>query len=66
MKNNPVIKFEPTERILEKTKNYIESLGLFREEQEQAVPLLLRTLKHADRQLKRENGSAAGRTEDTQ
>ncbi|MBI4488008.1 MAG: HEAT repeat domain-containing protein [Deltaproteobacteria bacterium] len=54
MKKNRVIEFEPRERILEKAKKYIESLELFSEESDQAIPLLLRAMKHADRDLKRE------------
>lgn len=54
MKKSPVIEFEPRERILEKAKKYIESLELFFDDSEQAIPLLLRAIKHADRELKRE------------
>ena len=54
MKKNNVIEFEPKERILEKAKKYIESLELFSEESDQAIPLLLRAMKHADGDLKRE------------
>jgi HEAT repeat protein len=54
MKKNHVIEFEPRERILEKAKKYIESVELFSEESDQAIPLLLRAVKHADRDLKRE------------
>ena len=52
MKKNQIIEFEPKERLLEKAKKYIDSLELFFEENEQAIPLLLRALKHADRDLK--------------
>jgi HEAT repeat protein len=54
MKKNHVIEFEPRERILEKAKKYIESVELFSEESDQAIPLLLKAVKHADRDLKRE------------
>ncbi len=54
MKKNRVIEFEPRERLLEKAKNYVESLELFTEESDQAIPLLLRAMKHADPDLKRE------------
>lgn len=54
MKKNRVIEFDPRERVLEKAKKYVESVELFFEESEQAIPLLLRALKHADRELKRE------------
>jgi len=49
---NRVIQFEPRERVLEKAKKYIESVELFFEERDQAFPVLLRALKHADRDLK--------------
>jgi HEAT repeat protein len=54
MKKNHVIEFEPKERILEKAKKYVESVELFSEESDQAVPLLLKAVKHADTDLKRE------------
>jgi HEAT repeat protein len=54
MKKNRVIEFAPRERILEKAKKYIESLELFSEESDRAIPLLLKAVKHADRDLKRE------------
>src|SRR5918996_5165187 len=54
MKKNHVIEFEPRERILEKAKKYIESVELLSEESDQAIPLLLKAVKHADRDLKRE------------
>jgi len=54
MKKNTVIEFEPRKRFLEKAKKYIESLELFFEESDQAIPLLLRAMKHADSDLKRE------------
>lgn len=52
MTKNRVIKFAPRERILEKAKKYVESLELFSEEADQAIPLLLKALKYADRDLK--------------
>ena len=54
MRKTRVIEFEPRERILQKAKNYIESVELFLDESEQAIPLLLKALKYADRDLKRE------------
>jgi HEAT repeat protein len=54
MKKNRVIEFEPRERVLAKAKKYVESLELFSEETHQAIPLLLRAMKHADREFKRE------------
>jgi HEAT repeat protein len=52
MKKDRVIEFAPRERILEKAKKYVESLELFSEEADQAIPLLLKALKYADRDLK--------------
>jgi hypothetical protein len=40
-KTNRVIGFEPKERILEKAKHYVESVELFLDERDQAIPLLL-------------------------
>ena len=54
MKKNHVIAFESRERILEKAKKYVESVELFSKESDQAIPLLLKAMKHADRDLKRE------------
>jgi HEAT repeat protein len=54
MKKNRVVEFESRERILEKAKKYIESIESFFDERDQAVPLLLKAMKHADRALKRE------------
>jgi HEAT repeat protein len=54
MKNNHVIEFEPRERILEKTKKYIESVESFLDDGDKAVHLLLTALQYADRKLKRE------------
>lgn len=52
MKKNRVIEFAPRERILEKAKKYVESLELFAKEADQAIPLLVKALKYADRDLK--------------
>ncbi len=52
MKKNHVIEFEPKERILEKAKKYVESVDLFFEKRDRAVPLLLKAMKLADRDLK--------------
>jgi len=53
-KPNRIIDFEPKERILAKAKQYVESVELFLNERDQAIPLLLRALKHADGELKAE------------
>jgi HEAT repeat protein len=54
MKNNPVIAFDSKRRILERAKEYVDSVELFLNEQDQAVSLMLKALKHADGDLKRE------------
>jgi HEAT repeat protein len=54
MKKHRVIAFEPRARTLKKAKKYIDSLELFFDESDQAIPLLLRAMKHADSNLKRE------------
>jgi len=54
MKKNSVIEFEPKERMLAKAKAYVDSVESFLDGGDQAVSLLLRATKHADRGLKRE------------
>jgi HEAT repeat protein len=54
MKRNRVIEFEPKERILEKARKYIDSVEDFLEERNQAIPLLLKAMKLADRDFKYE------------
>jgi len=54
MKKNSVIEFEPKERMLAKAKAYVDSVESFLDDRDQAVSLLLRATKHADRDLKRE------------
>ena len=54
MKKNQVIKLEPKERILAKARNYVESVESFLEESDQAIPLLLKAMKYADRDFRRE------------
>ena len=54
MKKNSVIKLEPKVRILDRAKKYVESVESFLDDGDQAVVLLLRAMKHADRELKRE------------
>jgi HEAT repeat protein len=54
MKKDRVIKFEPKERILGKAKKYVDSVESFLEDGDPAVPLLLKAMKLADRDLKYE------------
>jgi len=50
--NKKIINFEPQERLLEKAQKYIDDVALFVDDKKNAVPLLLRALKLADRRLK--------------
>jgi HEAT repeat protein len=52
--NKKVIDFESKERLFKKVESYISSIELFLEEQDKAVPLLLKALKYADQELKHE------------
>jgi HEAT repeat protein len=54
MKSNRVIAFDSKRRILERAKKYVESVELFLDGEDQAVSLMLKALKHADGDLKRE------------
>lgn len=54
MKTHHVIRLDSKQRILDKAKKYIESLDSFLADGNQAVSLLLRAMKHADREFKRE------------
>jgi HEAT repeat protein len=54
MKKNHVIALEPKARILDRARKYVESVESFLDDGDQAVSLLLRAMKHADRGLKRE------------
>jgi HEAT repeat protein len=52
MKKTPIVEFDPKERILEKARRYVDSLESFVEENDHAIPLLLKAIKYADRDLK--------------
>lgn len=54
MNKGKVINLESKERLFEKVGAYIESIELFLEERDKAIPLLLKALKHADHELKQE------------
>ena len=54
MNKNHIIEFDPKERILEKAGSYIDSLEMFLDEYEQAVPFLIKAMKYADTKLKQE------------
>ena len=47
-----IIPFQPQKRLLEQSRSYIDDLALFLNERDLAVPILLKSLRHADRQLK--------------
>jgi HEAT repeat protein len=51
-RKNKIINFEPQERLLEKAQKYIDDVAFFLDDKQDAVPLLLRALKLADRRLK--------------
>ena len=51
-RKNKIINFEPQERLLEKAQKYIDDVAFFLDDKQNAVPLLLRALKLADRRLK--------------
>ena len=52
--NEKIIDFESREHLFKKVESYIESIELFLEEQDKAIPLLLKALKYADQELKHE------------
>ncbi len=54
MKKNHIIEFKSRERILEKARKYIGLVELFFEENDRAIPLLLKAMKFADKDLKSE------------
>jgi HEAT repeat protein len=54
MSKTRIIPFETREQVLQHARVYLESVELFLEEREKAVPLLLKALKHADRSEKHE------------
>lgn len=54
MDNYKIIDFYSKERLVKKAHSYIESAGLFLEEKDRALPLLLKALKIADYDLKQQ------------
>lgn len=53
MSRRKVINFESKDRLFEKIGKYLESIELFLEEKDKAIPMLLKGLKFADNKLKR-------------
>lgn len=53
MDKHKVIDFESQERLLAKADRYIESMELFFQEKDRAIPVLLKALKYAHNKLKR-------------
>jgi len=54
MQKSRVIEFDSKERILKKARRYVESVETFFVESEHAIPLLIKAMKLADRDFKRE------------
>jgi HEAT repeat protein len=54
MKKRRVIPFDSKARLLKKAKEYVEAVDAFLAEAEQATPVLLRAMKHADPELKQQ------------
>jgi HEAT repeat protein len=54
MSKTKIIPFESKEQVLQHARPYLESVELFLEERDKAVPLLLKALKHAERRVKHE------------
>ncbi len=54
MRKNRVITFDSKERILKTARNYVESVDTLFDESDRAIPLLLKAMKLADRDFKRE------------
>lgn len=53
MSKGKIINFEPKEHLFKKAGAYFESVELFLQERDEAIPLLLKALKYADHKLKR-------------
>jgi len=53
MSKRKVINFESKDRLFEKVGAYLESIELFLEQKEKAIPVLLKALKFADNKIKR-------------
>jgi HEAT repeat protein len=51
-RKNKIINFEPQAHLLEKAQKYVDDVALFLDDKQNAVPLLLRAVKLADRRLK--------------
>lgn len=54
MSKAKVIAFEAREQLLQNARIYLESVELFLEERDKAIPLLLKAMRHADREMKHE------------
>ena len=54
MTKTRVIPFETREQVLQQARPYLASVERFLEERDKAVPVLLKALRHADRDLKHE------------
>jgi HEAT repeat protein len=54
MSKTRIIPFETREQVLQHVRGYLDSVELFLEDLDKAVPLLLKAMKHADREMKHE------------
>jgi len=54
MSKTRIIPFETRDQVLQHAQAYLDSVQLFLEEREKAVPVLLKALRHADRHLRHE------------
>lgn len=54
MSRGKIIPFETREQILQRAQAYMDSIELFVEERRQAVPVLIKAMKHADRRARHE------------
>lgn len=54
MSKTRIIPFETRDKVLHHARAYLESVDLFLEERDRAIPLLLKALRHADRSVKHE------------
>lgn len=54
MRPSKIIPFETREQLLQSAQPYLEDVELFLEEQDKAVPILLKAMRHADREARQE------------
>jgi len=59
MSRAKVIDFEAREQLLQNAQIYLQSVELFLEERDKAVPLLLKAMRHGDREMKHEDNASS-------